>query len=95
MSVSRNLHLNAARHAGTLRSQFGETSEALFSPGLVYGSAEHARPASRAPIRATIFRGFRSDGAHAGDPYAASRRPRRRAPPRPAGGSPQCCDRAK
>ncbi len=42
MSVSRNLHPETRLvHAGTLRSQFGETSEALFlTQGFVYGSAE-------------------------------------------------------
>src|SRR5215468_600618 len=42
MSVSRNLHPDTRLvHAGTLRSQFGETSEALFlTQGFVYGSAE-------------------------------------------------------
>src|SRR3974377_1728983 len=42
MSVSRDLHPETRRvHAGTLRSQFGETSEALFlTQGFVYGSAE-------------------------------------------------------
>src|SRR5258707_6996254 len=42
MSVSRNLHPEARLvHAGTLRSQFGETSEALFlTQGFVYDSAE-------------------------------------------------------
>ena len=42
MSVSRNLHPETRLvHSGTLRSQFGETSEALFlTQGFVYGSAE-------------------------------------------------------
>src|SRR5215468_2504700 len=42
MSVSRNLHPETRLvHAGTLRSQFGETSEALFlTQGFVYDSAE-------------------------------------------------------
>src|SRR5262250_1334804 len=42
MSVSRNLHPETRLvHAGTLRSQFGETSEALFlTQGFVYASAE-------------------------------------------------------
>jgi O-succinylhomoserine sulfhydrylase len=42
MSASRNLHPETRLvHAGTLRSQFGETSEALFlTQGFVYDSAE-------------------------------------------------------
>jgi O-succinylhomoserine sulfhydrylase len=42
MSVSRDLHPDTRLvHAGTLRSQFGETSEALFlTQGFVYDSAE-------------------------------------------------------
>jgi O-succinylhomoserine sulfhydrylase len=42
MSVSRDLHPETRLiHAGTLRSQFGETSEALFlTQGFVYDSAE-------------------------------------------------------
>src|ERR1700730_10898586 len=42
MSVSRNLHPETRLvHAGTLRSQFGETSEALFlTQGFIYDSAE-------------------------------------------------------
>src|SRR5258706_12650335 len=42
MSVSGTLHPETRLvHAGTLRSQFGETSEALFlTQGFVYGSAE-------------------------------------------------------
>ena len=44
-------------HAGTLRSQFGETSEALFlTQGYVYDSAEAARRASPARSRATSIR---------------------------------------
>ena len=45
--------------AGTLRSQFGETSEALFlTQGYVYESAAQARRASRARTRATIYSRF-------------------------------------
>src|SRR3984893_9465430 len=42
MSASHNLHPETRLvHAGTLRSQFGETSEALFlTQGFVYDSAE-------------------------------------------------------
>ena len=42
MSVSRDLSPETRLvHAGTLRSQFGETSEALFlTQGFVYASAE-------------------------------------------------------
>ena len=44
-------------HGGTLRSQFGETSEALFlTQGYVYDSALPPRGASRARTRATSFR---------------------------------------
>ena len=40
-------------HAGTLRSQFGETSEALFlTQGYVYESARARRRASRTKSRA-------------------------------------------
>ena len=41
-------------HSGTIRSEFGETSEAMFlTQGYVYDTAEHARPASRAKTPAT------------------------------------------
>src|SRR5580700_8171345 len=42
MSVSRDLHPETRLiHGGTLRSQFGETSEAMFlTQGFVYDSAE-------------------------------------------------------
>jgi O-succinylhomoserine sulfhydrylase len=44
MSVSRDLHPETRLvHAGTLRSQFGETSEAMFlTQGFVYDSAEQS-----------------------------------------------------
>jgi cystathionine beta-lyase/cystathionine gamma-synthase len=46
-------------HAGTLRSQFGETSEALFlTQGYVYDSALTRNDASRTKSRATSIPAF-------------------------------------
>jgi cystathionine beta-lyase/cystathionine gamma-synthase len=59
-------------HSGTLRSQFGETSEALFlTQGYVYDTAEQAERASTTRSRAPIFafcqpHGGDVRGAHGG-----------------------------
>ncbi len=74
-------------HAGTLRSQFGETSEALFlTQGYVYDSAAQAERAlqeRRAGL--PIFALRQSDRRDVRDSaWRRSRAPRRRARPRPA-----------
>ena len=47
-------------HGGVLRSQFGETSEAMFlTQGFVYNSAEQAEARSKTKTQASSIRAFR------------------------------------
>ena len=83
-------------HAGTLRSQFGETSEALFlTQGFVYDSAEQCEaPLHRQGARLSLFALLQSDREHVRDAHGrvGGRRGRARHRDRHGGGA-QCGDR--
>ena len=74
---SKNLHPETRLiHAGTLRSQFGETSEALFlTQGFVYDTAEQCEArfvGDRA--RLSLFPLLQSDRQHVRDAHGRARR---------------------
>ena len=73
-------------HAGTLRSQFGETSEALFlTQGYVYESAAQAERRFKNEEPGYQYSRFSNPTVTMFEQrMARSKAPKRRAPPRPA-----------
>ncbi len=90
MSASRLSHYRPETrlvHAGTLRSQFGETSEALFlTQGYVYDNAAQAEARFKGEDAGlSIFALLQSDGgACSRRAWPPSKAPRPPAPPPPA-----------